>query len=259
MELFSLHKSYILKANADQAYFQKQKKGSTKWILKGVDHIHWSDKENPAQEGTIGKRKLVSAWKSLYQHAGTKVAVKYKSNNGKSLLSRFTVTRPHLNKQDRTLSFVVGSDNDNHFPWKGNYKKIKNKTLDDPIINFSPSRWMPKGWFDHKNPDNIVGGAIKDYRNQNFKNANLSGGDFREADLRGVNFKNANLYLADFIGANLKGAKFKGALWRQTSCKDGTLNEWYLPCSRSQMSNNPIWHEDPDYFDKFFNDPIAEV
>ena len=258
MKFLSLHRSYILNANADKAYFQKSKKGATEWILKGVDHVHWSDKEKPTLDGTISKKRFLSAWGSLYQHAGTEVTVKYKSNNGKSRLSRFTVIQPKLGKGDR-ISFVVGSDNDSHFPWKGNYKKIKNKTLVDPIINFSPSRWMPKGWFDYKNPDNFVGGAIKDYRNQNFENANLSGGDFRDADLRGVNFKNANLYLADFTGANLKGAKFKGARWRQNTCKDGSGNEWYLPCTRSQMSNNPIWYEDPDYFDKFLNDSIAEV
>jgi len=258
MEFFSLHKSYILKANADKAYFRKHKKGTIEWILKGVDHIHWLDKEKPALDGTISKKRLISAWNSLYQHAGTEVTVKYKSNNGKSRLSSFTVTQPKLGKGDR-ISFVVGSDNDNQFPWKGNYKLIENKTLDDLIINFSPSRWVPEGWFDPKNIDNMYGGAIKDYRNQNFENANLSGGDFRDADLRGVNFKNANLWSANFTGANLKGAKFKGALWFQNICKDGSGNEWFLPCTRSQMSNNPIWYENPDYFEQLFDDSIAEV
>ena len=256
MKFFSLHKSYILKANADKAYFRKNKKGSTEWILKGVDRIHWSDKEKPALDGTISKKGLVSAWESLYQHAGTEVAVKYKLNNGKSHSNRFTVTQPKFNRRGEILSFVVGNDNDKHFPWKGNYKKIRNKTLDDPIINFSPSRWIPKEWLDHKNIDNMHGGATKDYRNRNFQNANLSGGDFRGADLRGVNFKNANLWSANFTGANVKGAKFKGALWWQNTCKDASGNEWFLPCTRSQMSNNPIWHEDPDYFNQFFNDSI---
>ena len=83
MKFLSLHKSYILNANADKAYFQKSKKGATEWILKGVDHVHWSDKEKPTLDGTISKKRFLSAWGSLYQHAGTEVTVKYKSNNGK--------------------------------------------------------------------------------------------------------------------------------------------------------------------------------
>ena len=259
MKFPSLYKSYILKASADQAYFHSGKKGAIRWRLKGVDYIHWSDKEKPALDGTISKKRLVSAWKSLYQHAGTEVAVKYKSNNGKSRLSRFTVTQPKLHKRGEILSFLVGSDNDTGFPWKGSYKKIENKTLDDQIINFSPSRWTPKGWIDPKNPGNFMGGAVKNYRNQNLENANLWGGEFQDADLRGANLKNANLWGADFMGANLKRAKFRGALWYQTKCKDGSLNKVHLPCTRRQMSSDPIWYDDLNYLDQFYNSTVAEI
>ena len=259
MQFLPLYKSYILKASADQAYFDSGKKGTIRWKLKGVDYIHWSEKEKPALDGTISKRKIIRDWVALYQNSGATVTTKYKSKQGESPVTSFTVTQPKLHKRGEILSFLVGSDNDTGFPWKGSYEKIKNKTLDDPIINFSPSRWTPKGWMDPENQGNFMGGAVKNYRNQNLENANLWGADFTGADLRGANLKNANLWGANFTGANLKKAKFRGALWYQTTCKDGSLNKVHLPCTGRQMSSNPIWYDDPNYPDQFYNSSVAEI
>ena len=112
-------------------------------------------------------------------------------------------------------------------------------------------------------PENYAGGAVKDYRGVDFQYADLSWADFTNADLRGANLKNTNLWYADFQGAKLKKTKLKGAYWFRTTCKDGTQNttikeikpgdieviDSFSPCTKSQMSAEPAWIDDPTYFE----------
>ena len=68
-------------------------------------------------------------------------------------------------------------------------------------------------------------------------------------------------------------AKFNGAYWFRTTCRDGTENtissgttledyeviDRLSPCTKKQMSNDPIWYDNPDYFDELENNSGPEL
>lgn len=251
------HKAYLLETKARLAYFSKHKEKvlsggefhtakSTRWNLKGVRRINWSAKAKPSMTGNMNPRKLVENWESFYQFIGSTVTFKYINKRGKIRPIKFSVHDPKYHKNSKKISFLVDSGFD--FPWKGSFKNIQKNDLIDPIINFSSTRWIPKGWMDPDFPENYVGGAVKDYRGVDFQDADLSWADFSYADLRGANLKNTNLWYADFQGAKLKKTKLKGAYWFRTTCKDGTHNTLgdivrrdslsFSPCTKSQMSTD---------------------
>ena len=282
----SYHKPYVLSTKANESFFYKFQEEvlhggeinnvkSTRWRLKGVDLIHWRGTSDKSLSGTIKPKELFKLWQNFYQYLGSFVTVKHSSEKGKSRKSRFLVHDAKFHKKDNSLSFMVDSGFD--FPWKGSYAKIENIRLRDPIVNFSSTRWQPKGWWDPDNlenseVENFAGMVIKDYRKMNFKDADLSWADFTGADLRKANLQNANLWNTNFIGADLRGAKFNGAYWFRTTCRDGTENtissgttledyeviDRLSPCTKKQMSNDPIWYDNPDYFDELENNSGPE-
>ena len=273
MQIPPAHDSYLLKTKAKQAYFYKHKEKvqlgngkfvttkSTRFNLEGVRRINWSAKDEPSVTGNMNPRKLVKNWNSFYQYIGSTVTFKYINKRGKIRLIKFSVHDPKYHKNSKKISFLVDSGFD--FPWKGSFKNIQKNVLIDPIINFSSTRWLPKGWMDLDFPENYAGGAVKDYRGIDFEDADLSWADFTNADLRGANLKNTNLWNADFTNANLKGTKLKGAYWFRTTCKDGSTStitkgvelddyeviDSFSPCTKTQMSENPPWIDDPTYFE----------
>ena len=273
MQIPPAHDSYLLKTKAKQAYFYKHKEKvqlgngkfvttkSTRFNLEGVRRINWSAKDEPSVTGNMNPRKLVKNWNSFYQYIGSTVTFKYINKRGKIRPIKFSVHDPKYHKNSKKISFLVDSGFD--FPWKGSFKNIQKNVLIDPIINFSSTRWLPKGWMDLDFPENYAGGAVKDYRGIDFEDADLSWADFTNADLRGANLKNTNLWNADFTNANLKGTKLKGAYWFRTTCKDGSTStitkgvelddyeviDSFSPCTKTQMSENPPWIDDPTYFE----------
>lgn len=267
------HDSYLLKTKAKQAYFYKHKEKvqlgngefvttkSTRFNLEGVRRINWSAKDEPSTTGSMKPIELVNNWNSFYQYVGSTLTLKYINERGKIRENKFSVHDPNYSKGGKLISFLV--ENGFDFPWEGSFDKIQNIDLIDPIINFSSSRWLPKGWMDPDFPENYAGGAVKDYRGIDFEDADLSWADFTNADLRGANLKNTNLWNADFTKANLKGTKLKGAYWFRTTCKDGSTStitkgvelddyeviDSFSPCTKRQMSENPPWIDDPKYFE----------
>ena len=267
------HDSYLLKTKAKQAYFYKHKEKvqlgngkfvttkSTRFNLEDVRRINWSAKDEPSINGSMKPIELVNNWNLFYQYVGSTLTLKYINERGRIHENKFSVHDPKYGKGGKLISFLVEGGFD--YPWKGSFNKIQNIDLIDPIINFSSSRWLPKGWMDPDFPENYAGGAVKDYRGIDFEDADLSWADFTNADLRGANLKNTNLWNASFLGANLKRTKLKGAYWFRTTCKDGTMNtitkgvelddfeviNSFSPCTKIQMSENPPWIDDPNYFE----------
>ena len=275
------HDSYRLKTKAKQAYFYKQKEKvqlgngefvttkSTRFNLEGLRQINWSAKDEPSIAGSMKPIELVNNWNSFYQYIGSTVTLKYINKRGKIRENKFIVRDPKHVKGSKLISFLAERDFD--FPRKGSFDKIQNTDLIDPIINFSSTRWLPKRWMDPNFPENYAGGAVKDYRGIDFEDANLSWADFMDADLRGANLKNTNLWNANFTGANLKGTKLKGAYWFRTTCKDGSMStitkgvelddyeviDSFSPCTKTQMSENPPWIDDPNYFESLLTSAPA--
>ena len=263
-------KSYLLETKAKLAYFSKHKEKhqvggelrtvkSTRWNLEGVRGINWSAKAKPSMSGTMKPLQLVKNWDSFYQYVGSTVTLKHINKRGNIRSIKFSVHDPKYHKSSKAISFLVDSGFD--FPWKGSFKKIQNIDLIDPIINFSSTRWTPKGWWDPDFPENTAGRGTKDYRGVDFEDADLSWADFTNADLRGANLKNTNLWNVSFVGAKLERTKLKGAYWYMTACKDGTEGglDSFLPCTKEQMSADPSLIDDPNYFESHLtNAPVAD-
>ncbi len=66
--------------------------------------------------------------------------------------------------------------------------------------------------------------------------ASLAGASLPNADLGGVNLTDADLSWANLIGANIAGATLTGAIWRDTTCPDGSTSG--AGCSSLPASEN---------------------
>ncbi len=66
--------------------------------------------------------------------------------------------------------------------------------------------------------------------------ASLAGASLPNADLGGVNLTGADLSWANLIGANIAGATLTGAIWRDTTCPDGSTSS--SGCSSLLSSEN---------------------
>ena len=242
----SFYSTLLFRALAEEGFI-KQRKGSYRMVLKGVDGIKWfSERPDIPFVGTLKPRELLKEWEKHYPTALPKAQATFEFIGREETLT-FEMFKPKLKKDMIIFKFepIINDPRDSLLE-DLEEKDMGNVSLFIDKENVTPA--CDVTGLDLSNAS-LAGGNLN---GANLKNANLTKADLRntslqDANLTGANLSDADMTIADLRGANLTGANLRGAdltgpefstgaIWFETTCPDGTMNSSLLPCTQEQLN-----------------------
>ena len=257
--------SLLFGALADSGRIKERQNGTYRMVLKGIDEIDWFTDRPDHFEGLWKPQKLIHKWDSYFATSDPNAQASFKVGEERELIT-FEMFKPKYNEAKKRLSYKIDPDiinkREGHLVDSIKGKALDEVTLfiDDAIVGSSRARGKSRSriymmdcatlnWSNQYMRGLDLEGLGLPGANMSLSEmtgislatsdltgANLSGAVLRRALLEKTNFTNADLSAADMTAADVAYADFTGAIWNQTICPDGTMNDGTLPCTAAQLN-----------------------